>query len=597
MAQVGIGTTTPAASAMLDVTSSNKGFLPPRVALTGTTDVSTISSPATGLLVYNLGSGGLATPGYYYWNGSAWTALGGGGSNLYTADGTLSGNRTVSTASGYTLTFAPMLIFSPTLTAASASAVGTQFSPSLTAAANSDQLVGLDISPTFTRGAYTGLKTYGLMVEGIGIGRGGSSNQFSTAVGYNALKSNNTNSNTGIGYQALQNTTSGGDNTALGTNALSANTTGPGNTAMGTAALASHNGGVGKNTVVGAVAAYATTSGYYNAVLGYEALRANTTGYGNIAIGFQSLFSSQLSNYSMAIGSEALRNFKPSSGSDYNVAIGYRSLMGATDFTGAGNVAVGYATLTSTTSGSTNTVVGNDALFLNTTGSNNQGFGKNALYLNTTGGDNTALGHSALRTNSTGSKNVAVGSNALYNYNPSSGSGGNNTAVGYDAMTNVTTGTNNTAIGYNAGPASGSGSVTNSTAIGYNASVTADNTIQLGNSSITTIQGQVGFTAASDRRLKESITNSRYGLKEVMQLRPVDYIMTSNRLKQVGFIAQEVQTLVPEVVTGKEGYISKGETLGITYSNLVPVLTKAIQEQQAMIEQLKAEIEALKKNR
>ena len=82
-----------------------------------------------------------------------------------------------------------------------------------------------------------------------------------------------------------------------------------------------------------------------------------------------------------------------------------------------------------------------------------------------------------------------------------------------------------------------------------------------------------------------------------MQLRPVDYILTSNRLKQVGFIAQEVQTLVPEVVTGKEGDLSKGETLGITYSNLVPVLTKAIQEQQAMIEQLKAEIEALKKGR
>jgi len=613
MGQVGIGTVTPDASAMLDVTSTTKGFLPPRVALTGTTDVATISSPATGLLVYNLGTGGLATAGYYYWNGSAWTALG-GGSNLYTADGTLSGNRTVSTAGGYTLTFSPQTTFNPTVTAASASAVGTLFSPSLTAAANNDQLVGLNINPTFDRGAFTGLKTYGLMVEGIGIGRGGSSNQFNTAVGYNALKSNTTNSNTGVGYQALQNTTSGSDNTALGTNTLSSNTTGPGNTAIGSAALGSHNGGVGKNTAVGGLAAYATTSGYYNSVVGYEAFRFNTSGYGNVAIGFQSLYSNTLTNYSTAVGTEALRNFKPSSSSDYNVALGYRALQGATDFTGAGNVAVGYGALMSNSTGATNTVVGNDGLTSNTTGSNNQGFGRQALYFNTTGNDNTGLGHSALRSNTTGGNNVAVGNYALYSYNPSSGTGGNNTAVGRNAMFSLSTGTNNVSVGYNAGPVSGSGDVTNTLAIGYNASisgagltncaaigngatVTASNTIQLGNASITTIQGQVSFTAVSDRRLKESITNSKYGLKEVMQLRPVDYILTSNRLKQVGFIAQEVQSLVPEVVTGKEGDLSKGETLGLTYANLVPVLTKAIQEQQAMIEQLKAEIEALKKGR
>ena len=55
-AQVGIGTTTPNASAKLDVTSTNKGFLPPRVTLTGTADVTTIVSPATGLFVYNTAS-------------------------------------------------------------------------------------------------------------------------------------------------------------------------------------------------------------------------------------------------------------------------------------------------------------------------------------------------------------------------------------------------------------------------------------------------------------------------------------------------------------------------------------------------------------
>lgn len=75
-AQVGIGTTTPNASASLDVSASNKGFLPPRVALTSTTDVSTVATPATGLLVYNTASAGTAptnvTPGYYYYTGSSW---------------------------------------------------------------------------------------------------------------------------------------------------------------------------------------------------------------------------------------------------------------------------------------------------------------------------------------------------------------------------------------------------------------------------------------------------------------------------------------------------------------------------------------------
>ena len=69
----------PNASAMLDIKSANKGLLIPRVALTGTNDITTISSPATSLLVYNTataGSGGTAVaPGFYYWNGSGWASL------------------------------------------------------------------------------------------------------------------------------------------------------------------------------------------------------------------------------------------------------------------------------------------------------------------------------------------------------------------------------------------------------------------------------------------------------------------------------------------------------------------------------------------
>jgi hypothetical protein len=84
-AQTGIGTTTPNASAKLEVMATDKGFLPPRVALTASNVFSPIvgtSANATGLLVYNTNSAGSApnnvVPGYYYWNGSAWIQISGG---------------------------------------------------------------------------------------------------------------------------------------------------------------------------------------------------------------------------------------------------------------------------------------------------------------------------------------------------------------------------------------------------------------------------------------------------------------------------------------------------------------------------------------
>ena len=73
-AQTGIGTTTPNASAKLDVYATDKGFLPPRVTLTSATVAAPITSPAEGLLVYNLGSDGLQA-GYYYWNGASWATI------------------------------------------------------------------------------------------------------------------------------------------------------------------------------------------------------------------------------------------------------------------------------------------------------------------------------------------------------------------------------------------------------------------------------------------------------------------------------------------------------------------------------------------
>ena len=85
-AQTGIGTTTPNASAKLDVSSADKGFLPPRVALTATNTFAPVTglsgaSPlatAAGLLVYNTTSNSNVTPGYYYWSGTSWVLISNG---------------------------------------------------------------------------------------------------------------------------------------------------------------------------------------------------------------------------------------------------------------------------------------------------------------------------------------------------------------------------------------------------------------------------------------------------------------------------------------------------------------------------------------
>lgn len=72
---VGIGTNTIDPSAILQVASSNKGVLFPKISLASTTDITTIANPSIGLLVYNTGTGGLDIPGYVYWTGTQWEKL------------------------------------------------------------------------------------------------------------------------------------------------------------------------------------------------------------------------------------------------------------------------------------------------------------------------------------------------------------------------------------------------------------------------------------------------------------------------------------------------------------------------------------------
>jgi hypothetical protein len=106
-----------------------------------------------------------------------------------------------------------------------------------------------------------------------------------------------------------------------------------------------------------------------------------------------------------------------------------------------------------------------------------------------------------------------------------------------------------------------------------------------------------GTINTSDVRLKQGIADLPYGLAEIMQLHPVSFVWRDRPEagRRLGLIAQEVQPVISEVVASEEMTVAEGrdgsslttrpaENLGIYYSQLVPVLVKAIQEQQGLID-------------
>lgn len=431
-------------SSILDVSSSNKGILIPRVALTGTSDVVTIVSPATSLLVYNTTTVSNVTPGYYYWNGTVWTKIVTGTAWSLTGNsGTVAGTNFIGTTDNVALGFRV-----------------------------NNQKAGL-IDAT--------------------------SNVF---LGYQAGNINASTANTGIGFNALNQNTNGSDNTATGQYALTSNTGGTGNTATGSWVLSYNSVGsfnsaygclsmahVSTGTNNSAFGAYAldggsfmtgnenTAAGYQsmksnlngnkNSAVGTDALYSNTNGNENTGVGYRALYSNTSGNYNTATGSMALKN---NSTGSYNVANGYMALF---INSGSNNTAIGYGILSQANSGSFNTALGSEALSANTTGSYNTASGNLALLENSSGNYNTAMGYLALRQNHAGSNNVAIGNNAMNaNYNDG------NTGVGANTGLSAINGTNCTFVGYQAG--SNSSGLTNATAIGYNAFVSASNSLVLG---------------------------------------------------------------------------------------------------------------------
>jgi len=113
-----------------------------------------------------------------------------------------------------------------------------------------------------------------------------------------------------------------------------------------------------------------------------------------------------------------------------------------------------------------------------------------------------------------------------------------------------------------------------------------------------------GVNTSSDARLKNNIKQIDYGLAEVMQLRSVSYNLNDHPQlgKKIGLVAQEVKTVIPEIVVTEEmvtdevtgeSRIVEADHMGIIYTDLIPVLIKSIQDQQKIIDGLESRIKIL----
>jgi len=262
-----------------------------------------------------------------------------------------------------------------------------------------------------------------------------------------------------------------------------------------------------------------------------------------------------------------------------NVAIGYNSMVGAADITGAYyNVAVGNSTMTALTTASRNVAVGHRSMYNLTTGGYSTGCGHNTLEALTSGTGNCALGGHALFKITTGSYNIGIGYFTTSSGGGSSYTGGDsgNIAIGHLGTAGVSNeiriGTSQTAC-YVAG-------VYNRSTGATEHAVYVDNT------------GKIGKITSS-RKVKDDIVDMT-GTEVLYDLRPVNFTFKSDETKQRkwGLIAEEVAEILPELATYSD---ETGDPDGVRYDVLPSLLLKEIQNQQKIISSLLERIEVLEK--
>jgi hypothetical protein len=293
----------------------------------------------------------------------------------------------------------------------------------------------------------------------------------------------------------------------------------------------------------------------YTTSLGYQALNSNT-GTNNTAVGYQAGYTNSTGTGNVYLGQQA----------------GYTA-------TGNNNVMVGYYCGYGLTSGIANTFLGQGSGYLVTTGS------KNSIL----GGYSGNQGGLDIRTSS----NYIVLSDGDGNVGGywSSASGWQLNAlptIAYNASANATLGT------FGCGNAA---SVNTSAVYQYQWIVQGGANAQYWTCNYLTRGGSFTYGAycngtswvnSSDVSKKENVSPIKYGLAEVLKSNPVNFDWKANHQNDIGFIAQEMELIIPEIVSGEDG------NKGISYSNLVAVAFKAIQDLNALVTAQATEIQALK---
>lgn len=410
------------------------------------------------------------------------------------------------------------------------------------------------------------------------------------------------------------------------------------------------------NTFVGHNAGTSNTLGLANAFFGDDAGNKNTTGFSNTFIGSSAGFSNTTGNFNVFIGQSAGITNTLGSGNTFigeasgqfntegecNTFLGENA--GASNTTSDDNTFVGWRA-GATNTGNWNTFVGKEAGYDNTSGQLNTFLGRKAGFDNTTGNWNTFVGAGAGDGNMTGDYNTFIGENAGFNVE----TGNKNIYIGQGAGGNNTSGSSNVFIGYNAGIFNTASNrlfihnTNSNTPLIYgefdNSMFRVNGELQVGNERIVdggslnlgiyadVIPGDgalpydvgnnianeswddvVGddFVNVSDARRKRDIKSLNYGLKEILQLNPVSY----NYLHEPdfapaspGLIAQEVLEIVPEIVKTHEidvdesGQVTQTpvDFYGVNYVELIPVLIKGMQEQQDKIKDLEYKLQQVMK--
>lgn len=363
--KAGIGTWTPHASSILEIQSSDKGVLFPRIE---TSNLPFVINPAKGLMTYDPSLGRLmvnmGTPSAPSWktiaDKSGWLLTGNPGTNPL--------NNFIGNMDDLSLKFRVNNIHAGELNPATGNIFWGLRAGQSNTSGSKNIAIGHDALFNNTTGEY--LIAIGDSALFTTTGCSDTLGKFNIAIGSKSLFSNTCGfRNTAIGFRSMVNNTTGNENTAMGTYALQNNVDGSRNTAIGASALSGN------------------TTGDDNTAVGRNALNYNTSGSGNTAVGHNSLQLNDTGNENTAIGSQALINAE----SQYNTAIGYQALNELN--TAQYNTAVGWAAGNSYTLGWNNTLIGAGANVSASGQMNSIAIGEGAV----TPEDNTArIGNSAI---------------------------------------------------------------------------------------------------------------------------------------------------------------------------------------------------------